>query len=203
MKQTKILKVVLLLVFIVLIILVVNIIKGINKNKKISNSKIDIITNYNYSLKENESTYYKKLFNDLKKELIKKEIDYTLYASIISKMFLTDFYTLDNKINKNDIGGVEFIYKDYQDMFIKEAKDTVYKYIENNIYGNRKQELPIVKEVRVTNIEIKKYNSHKINDDNAYYMQCEIVYEKDLGYQENVNLILVENNKKLEIISME
>ena len=66
MKQNKLIKVVLLLVFVVIIILVVNIVKGINKKKSISNSKIDIIEKYNYSLKENESVYYKKLFNNLK-----------------------------------------------------------------------------------------------------------------------------------------
>ena len=116
-------------------------------------------------------------------------------------MFLTDFYTLDNKINKNDIGGVEFIYSDYQDIFIKKAKDTIYKYLENNI--NRKQKLPIVNEVKITNIEIKNYGVNNLNFDNAYYLTCQIIYEKDLGYPINVNLILVENNNKLEIISME
>ena len=201
MKQNKLIKVVLLLVFVVIIILVVNIVKGINKKKSISNSKIDIIEKYNYSLKENESVYYKKLFNDLKNELNKKEINYAEYASIISRMFLTDFYTLDNKINKNDIGGVEFIYSDYQDIFIKKAKDTIYKYLENNI--NRKQKLPIVNEVKITNIEIKNYGVNNLNFDNAYYLTCQIIYEKDLGYPINVNLILVENNNKLEIISME
>ena len=161
MKQTRLFKVVLLLVLIVLIVLVINILKGINNKKKINNSKVDIIEKYNYSLKENESNYYKKLFKELKIELNKKEIDYAKYASIISKMFLTDFFTLDNKINKNDIGGVEFIYSDYKNMFITKAKDTIYKYLENNIYGNRTQELPIVKEVKIINIEIKNIDNFK------------------------------------------
>ena len=198
MKQTRLFKVVLLLVLIVLIVLVINILKGINNKKKINNSKVDIIEKYNYSLKENESNYYKKLFKELKIELNKKEIDYAKYASIISKMFLTDFFTLDNKINKNDIGGVEFIYSDYKNMFITKAKDTIYKYLENNIYGNRTQELPIVKEVKIINIEIKNIDN-LIN----YYLECEIIYEKDLKYQNKANLVLVENNNKLEIISME
>ena len=117
-------------------------------------------------------------------------------------MFLTDFLSLNQTINANDIGGTEFVYSDYKETFIKKAKDTIYSYVESNIYGKRKQELPEVKEVKIKNTKKSSYTSSKINDEEAYYIECEIIYKKDLGYQKNASLILVHNNEKLEIVSM-
>lgn len=201
-RRLKTWPIIILLIFIILIICIISIISSLNNSKKISTETIDTIKKYNYNLKQNESTYYKELFKELKSELKKEKIDEEKYASIISKMFLTDFLSLDNAINKNDVGGTDFIYSTYKDTFITKAKDTLYLYIENNIYGDRKQELPIVKEVKITNIENKKYNGEKVDDEKAYYIDCEVIYKKDLDYQEKVNLILVHNKDKLEIVSM-
>ena len=201
-RRLKTWPIMILLIFIILIICIVSIISSLNNSKKISTETIDTIKKYNYNLKQNESIYYKELFKELKSELKKEKIDEEKYASIISKMFLTDFLSLDNAINKNDVGGTDFIYSTYKDTFITKAKDTLYLYIENNIYGDRKQELPIVKEVKITNIETKKYDGEKVDDEKAYYIDCEVIYKKDLDYQEKVNLILVHNKDKLEIVSM-
>lgn len=202
-RRLKTWPIIILLIFIILIICIINIISSLNNSKKISTETIDTIEKYNYNLKQNESTYYKKLFKDLKNELKKEKVDEENYASIVSKMFLTDFLSLDNAINKNDIGGTDFVYEDYRETFIKKSKDTIYLYIENNIYGDRKQELPLVKEVKITNIENKEYNGKTKTDLKAYYVECEVIYKKDLGYQKKVNLILIHNNEKLEIVSME
>ena len=144
-RRLKTWPIIILLIFIILIICIINIISSLNNSKKISTETIDTIEKYNYNLKQNESAYYKKLFKDLKNELKKEKVDEENYASIVSKMFLTDFLSLDNAINKNDIGGTDFVYEDYRETFIKKSKDTIYLYIENNIYGDRKQELPLVK----------------------------------------------------------
>ena len=34
------------------------------------------------------------------------------YAKVISQLFVTDLFTLDNKLTSNDIGGLQFIYKE-------------------------------------------------------------------------------------------
>ncbi|MBE6160173.1 MAG: hypothetical protein E7157_03910 [Lactobacillales bacterium] len=201
-RRLKTWPIIILLIFIILIICIISIISSLNNSKKISTETIDTIKKYNYNLKQNESTYYKELFKELKSELKKDKMDEKKYASIISKMFLTDFLSLNNAINKNDVGGTDFIYSTYKDTFITKAKDTLYLYIENNIYGDRKQELPIVEEVKIINIENKKYDGEKVDDENAYYIDCEVVYKKDLDYQKKVNLILVHNKDKLEIVSM-
>lgn len=202
-RKLKTWPLIILVVFLILIICIISIINSLKDSKKISTKIIDTIEKYNYNLNENENEYYKRLFKQLKQELKKEEVDEEKYATIISKMFLSDFLDLDSAINKNDIGGLDYIYTDYKEKFKTKAKDTIYGYVENNIYGNRKQELPIVKEVKVTNIKKSLYNGDNKQDSNAFYVECEVIYKKDLGYQKKINLIIVHNNDKLEIVSME
>lgn len=202
-RRIKVWPVILLAVFIVLIICLFNIFGSLKSKKKISTKVIDKIEKYNYELNANESNYYKNLFKDLKKELAKEKINEEKYASILSQIFITDFFSLSSSINKNDVGGKNFVYSKYKDTFIKKAKDTIYLYVENNMYETRKQNLPTVKKVIIENIKNDYYEGEKTSDKNAYYVECKIKYEKDLGYQEKVNLIIVHSNNKLEIVSME
>ena len=55
----------------------------------------------------------------------KKEIDYSEYASSITKLFITDFYSLDNKFSSSDFGGLEFIHPDLIENFKLNAGDTM------------------------------------------------------------------------------
>lgn len=163
---------------------------------------LSTIENYGYTLNENDSDYVQKLFKDLKKELEKENIDEEVYAQLMSQLFVADFYSLKQAINKNDIGGVQFVYESYQSDFLKKAKSSVYAYLENNIYGTRKQELPMVSNVEVTNIEKTDYDGENISDEKAYHVELYITYEQELGYPEHVDLILVHENHKLQIVKM-
>ncbi len=163
---------------------------------------VNQIESYNYNLDENDPAYVSELFKELKEELEKEPKDEEKYASLLSQIFLADFFTLNSATNKNDIGGTQFVLSSYKDSFIKKAKDTVYRYVENNIYGKREQELPIVSKVDVKKIEKKAYTTDKITDANAYYVNCEIHYKEELEYQVYANLILIHNENKLEIAVM-
>lgn len=173
------------------------------KGKKVEEIKItNTISKYDYNLDETSSAYVSTLFQKLKEELEKETRDEEKYASLLSQIFLADFFTLESALTKNDIGGVQYILKSGQDTFTKKAKDTVYRYVESNIDGKRKQDLPSVEEVEIENIEKKTYTSSKVTDQNAYYVTCKILYKEDLGYQAYANLILVHNENKLEIAVM-
>jgi hypothetical protein len=89
------------LIFFALLIFIASLI-----NRPKNSEVVDEIENYGYTIKENASSYYKELFSKLKDAIVEDE---TEYAKLVGQLFLTDFYTLDNKINKNDIGGVEFV----------------------------------------------------------------------------------------------
>ncbi len=163
---------------------------------------ISTIDNYEYSLKENATSYFKELFKNLEKTLNEKEIDEEEYMTLISKMFVADFFNLDNKVNKNDVGGKQFVYKNYRSDFEKYAMDTMYKTVESNVYGNRNQDLPIVTDVEVQKIKNEPYKYGDSTDNNAYVVNFKITYKEDLGYQDSGSLIIIHNDKKLEVASM-
>jgi hypothetical protein len=165
---------------------------------------INEIKNYDYKLEENKSKYYKSLFANLKDELEKEEVNEENYAKLVAQMFIADFYNLNDKITKNDIGGTMFVYESCKANFIEQAKDTMYKYIESNVYGDRKQQLPIVKEVTVTDIKQKPFTYlTKQKDSNAYEVTLNWLYEEDLGYETNAKVIIIHDNNKLSIVEMD
>ena len=180
----------------------------INKKKKTKQISgevevIDSIDNFGYKLNDNETKYYNELFNKLKELLKEENYDEKEYAQIIAKLFLTDFYDLDNKVMKSDIGGTQFVYEGYREDFEKGAMSSIYKYVESNVYGDRKQALPIVKEIIQENIETKNFKYNNTSDSNAYYLTMNISYTKDLGYPTKVELVLIHNNDRLEVAKLE
>lgn len=199
-------KVIVLLVLILLLIaLVVGVIMYTNSNKKTDSSSkkvVDEIPEYGYVLDSNKTKLYKNLFKKLADVLNKDDVDYDEYAKLVSELAVSDFYTLDNKTSKNDIGGVQFIRKDNRENFVLEASETVYKYVEQNLDGKRNQELPIVSKIEVTDTKQEAYKYKDISDDKAYVIKVKLEYKKDLGYPEEVEVRLLHSDKKLEIYSM-
>lgn len=174
--------------------------KSSSKVKKVKT--VDKIEGYDYSLAENETKYYKTLFKELKKLLESDDYDETEYAELVSKLFVADFYNLDNKISQSDIGGTQFVYKDFRDDFESIAKTTMYKQIESDVYGERNQELPKVVKVNTTATQTSfKYGDK--TDDKAYSVAFEIEYENDLEYQSKGTITLIHNDKKLELAALE
>lgn len=201
-KKVRIL--IVLLVGAITLLFVFCMLKGKGNNKRVKKEvKVEEkIDDYNYELDDNETLYYKELFKSLKAVLSADVLDEEKYASLVSQLFLADFFNLDNKISKNDIGGIQFIYADYQKDFEKLAKESIYHYVESNIYGDRKQELPVVSEVSIVNVEKKSVKYLDTVDEEAYVVDLSIDYEKDMGYQAAVTLTLIHHNDRLEIIEM-
>lgn len=173
------------------------------KTTKVTTTKVvNEIKEYGYTLEDDAPKEYKKLFDELDKVLKAEEIDEEAYAKLVAQMLVFDFYNLDNKISKNDVGGTEFILSDYEEQFVYEATETVYKYVEHNVYGDRKQELPKVKNVTVESIRTNNYTYEKLSDDKAYIIKVNVEYEKDLGYPTEVTVKMLHNDKKLEVFYM-
>ena len=164
---------------------------------------VDTIDNFEYDLNDNETEYYKELFNQLKELLSSEDYDMFDYAVLVSKLFLVDFYDLDNKVMKSDIGGTQFVYSEYRSDFEAGAMDTVYSSVESNVYGDRKQKLPIVESVEKTSIERKLFEYNGDIDYDAYHVNLKISYKEDMGYPSDVYVVLIHNNDKLEIAKVE
>ena len=160
------------------------------------------IGNYNYVLESNATRIFKKYYKELEKELDDNKIDEENYASLISKLFIIDYYTLNNKITNKNIGGVQFIHSNLKDSFITEASNTVYKYVKNNLYGNRKQKLPEVNDVEIETINEIKYEKIGYKDDIAYEVIVKVGYVNDYDYPEMVVLTIIHEDNKLVIVEI-
>ena len=163
-------------------------------------SVISNISDYGYTLDDRDTKYMKEVFDELRAILESSEVDYEAYAKALSKLFIIDFYTLDNKINKYDVGGSEYILSSIVDMFKLKAADTIYRDIIDNTYRDRVQDLPEVTNVEVINVENTTYTlDEEVMD--AIKVEVTIEYKEDLGYDTEGTLYLVKNAKKLEIVS--
>ena len=165
----------------------------------VTKKELDSLELYGYTLDDYDSDLYKEYFNDLKSTLNSEEVNYEDYAKEIVKLFVSDFYTLDNKLTSSDIGGVEFIPSDMVENFKMHAGDTMYNHVKTNIYGDRVQELPIVKKVDVTNIESITY-TYKDKEYSGYKVSASWEYQEDLGYKNSEIFTLIKDNNKLYIV---
>lgn len=170
-----------------------------NNNENIENKIGDTIKGFNYIVYENDLEIYKKEFNNLKKILESEEIDYKEYAISISKLFLIDLYTLDNKKNKYDVGGTEFIYPEIVENYKLNVENTLYKYIIDNSDNKRTQKLPEVKNIILDNIEETIYTLGE-NKFDAYKLNLRIEYIEDLEYDTDCEIIITKNDKYLYIV---
>ena len=177
-------------------------VKNSFSSKSVEVKKIDSISNYNYILHSNQSDIYKMEFKKLKEILEKPDVNMVEYEREVSKLFVIDFFTLDDKITNTDIGGLDFIHENMKSEFIKKARNTIYRNVQNNIYGDRKQELPLVKDVKITREQTIKYEKDNIKDENAYQVELDIEYEKDLKYKSSVVLTLIHENEKIYIVEV-
>ena len=207
MKHKKRLIAISIIVLVIVCIIITMVILFKNNNSANENEiteikKVDEMENYDYYLEEDATSYYKELYNELKDVLNEEKVNNEDYAKIVSKLFVTDVFTLDNKITSSDIGGLQFIYGDFKDDFIKIAKTSLYSNVESNIYGDREQELPIVSNVSVSNVEISKF-SYNNQEYDSYNILVNIEYQKDLGYPTEYKVVLINNDKYLQVVKAE
>lgn len=176
--------------------------KYFKENNKIEEKSkvVDSIKKYGYTVSDTDTKLFKTKFKELKRILSSSNIDNKKYSELVAELFVIDFFSLDNKITKNDIGGVEFVYENYKATFVDKARDEFYKYVKNNLNDNRKQELPIISTIKVESSESCEVSEELEkeefeNIDEAYKIKLSWTYEKDLGYQKEATLIVVKDGE--------
>lgn len=197
-KYKKILKLIILIIIIIAILILSKIFFGKEKVKN-DVKVIDSIVDFSYTLDERDTKLMKDTYEELKKVLKEKNINYEEYAKVLSKLFVIDLFTMENKINKYDIACLEYVYPDNLNNFKLNVEDTLYKLLEDNTYGKRKQNLPIVSKVEVTNIEKSSYTINEENVD-SYVVNLNWEYVTDLGYDKRATLTLVKKENKLYVV---
>lgn len=190
-----------ILVICIIVIIGLLVVKNISKKTPKNDVKvIDSIVDFSYTLDERDSSLMKDTYKDLKKVLSSKDIDYEKYSKIIAELFIIDLFTLDNKINKYDVGSLEYVYPESLDNFKLNVEDTIYKLIENDSDGKRKQSLPIVKSIEVTDSKKDTFLLGKESKE-SYTISLEWKYEKDLGYDTHADVTLVALDNRLYVVS--
>ena len=173
--------------------------------KKVKKAKItNEIKEYGYVVKDTQNDRYKEEFKNLEKTLSSKKKDEEAYVKSISKLFIIDFYSLQDKLAKTDIGGKEFVHEAELEDFLEKAQDTMYKYVENNLYGERKQSLPSVDKVEVGKINKVTYKYMEKQDENAYEVNVTWTYKDNSGegYQTKATMYFVHEGKKLYLVEL-
>lgn len=195
---------------IILLIVIVAAVGGFVFYEMTNTSKVTIkkatvlneIKEYGYTLKSNKSKAYKKEFANLATILNSDSVDEKAYLKSITKLFILDFYTLSDKVANTDVGGVDFIHTDAKTNFLEKAEDTIYKYVENNMYGGRRQSLPTVQDVTVEDIQNVSFTLNKETDTNAYQVTVSWTYTEENDYQNKATLTFAHEGKKLSLVEM-
>lgn len=200
-----------LVIFLILLVIVLGVLAF--KDKIFGNNEsgvkeikvVNKIEKYGYNLKENKPKAYKKMFEELKKILEAKEVDEEAYVKKISEMFIYDFYSLQDKTAKTDIGGVEFVYGDFLPNFLQNAQNTYYKYVENNIYGNRNQSLPVVSNIEVVSVSKEAFAYGDKTDEEAYKVNVKWSYTESefATYQKEADIIFIHDDIKLSLVELQ
>ena len=176
------------------------------KQQEVKEAKVvSHIEEYGYKLKDNKPKEYKEMFKELEDILGAEEVDEEAYVKKISEMFVYDFYSLDDKDAKTDIGGVDFVYSGVLENFLQNAQNTYYKYVESNIYGNRNQKLPIVKDIEITGLEQIPFAYGDQTDEHAYSVTVTWDYtDADFAtYQKSGTLKFIHDGKKLCLVELQ
>lgn len=163
------------------------------------------IKKYGYVLKDNKTAKYKKMFHELKEILEKDKVDEEKYAKKIAEMFIYDFYSLKDKASKTDIGGVDFVYDGIRENFLENAQNTYYKYVENNIYKNRKQALPVVTNIKLDEVKQESFKYGDKTDSEAFVIKASWDYTSSSfsDYQTSGELVFVHDGIKLVLVELQ
>lgn len=174
------------------------------KKEKVKEVKVlKSIEEYGYELKDNKTKKYKELFKQLEDILREDEVNQEEYAKKVAEMFVYDFYSLEDKVAKTDVGGVDFVHPDALDNFLLNAEDTYYKYIESNIYGERKQDLPAVDTITVESITPTEFAYNKAKHE-GYEVKVNWTYtnEKFSSYQKSAVVVLIKKDIKYYVVEI-
>ena len=163
---------------------------------------IETIEEFGYTLSNNDPDIFKIEFENLRAIVNQDEINYEAYAISLSKLFIIDFYNLNSKINKYDVGGLEFVHSAIKDNFEVKAMDTIYKFIEDNTDNKRVQKLPEIKEVQLVDISIEQEYLIDKNKVPAIVVNLEWDYMEKSTYDARATITFIRNDRKLVLVDL-
>ena len=172
-----------------------------NNNVPIEVKVLDEVKDFGYTISDRDTAYDKEEFGKLKEIINAKEIDQAKYAEYVARMFVNDLYTMSTKVNKYDVGGIEFYHVGDLDDFTKSVMETLYKTMLDDTYGTRDQKLPEVKSVETVSVKETTYTIDGTKLD-GYEIKLKWTYVNDMGYDSEGTVIVVKegNSERLSVV---
>ena len=195
-------KVILIIIIILIVLLAASLVavKLLSKSdNKDAVKVVDSIDEFGYTLDDRDTELMKNTYNELKNVLSADEINYEEYAKKLAELFVIDLFTMDNKVNRYDVGSTEYVYPDNVDNFKTNVEDTIYKSMENNSDGKRRQNLPEVSSITNSSVEGSTFLFGEDEYD-SYVVSITWDYVDDLGYDDNATITLIELDNKLYVV---
>lgn len=159
------------------------------------------IEGYGITLDDHDTDLYRSEYTLLKENLESDTIDFSAYAESVAKLFIIDLYTIKNKTNKYDTGGVEFVEPSTVENYKLNVEDTLYKYVEDNTNNTRTQSLPVVDSIEVTKKSEEKFKMESEDKEyQAYKITLTWTYSNDLGYDTKGEVIVINKENKLYVV---
>lgn len=108
---------------------------------------IELVSNETYADPVNANNAYKKVFNQLSEDL--KKDDMESLSENVAMCFVYDFFTLKNKENSSDIGGLAYLPQNRTEEFAQFASIHYYKNYDSIVQNYGVNSLPEVVNVRI------------------------------------------------------
>ena len=160
------------------------------EKQKVEVQILDSIKDYGYTLSENDSDLFKTEYNLLKDAINEDPIDNSKYATQVAKLFVIDLYSLNSKVNKTL-------------MFEQKVMDTIYSTLQDNSYGDRKQELPNVNKIEIKGTQEIDYTLDK-EKVKGYQIKMEWSYDKNMGYDtKGTAVVCKDNDNKWSVVDFQ
>ena len=176
--------------------------KKVNEEVSVPEVKVmNKIDGYEYTLDDRDTEVFKEKFEELKKLLEAETFEEEEYVSLVSELFIIDLYTIDNKISKYDVGGLEYVYEPARDSFKSMVMDSIYKTVINNIDKKREQSLPIVLSTTVNEITPSTYEMPDNSEVESYDVDISWDYESSLGYDSEGTITLIKNDNRIDVVA--
>ena len=158
------------------------------------------IEEYGYNLDDRDTALFKEKFEELKTLLNEENYNVEEYISLVSQLFIIDLYTIDNKISRYDVGGLEYVYSGAVSSFQSVIEGSIYKTVENNLDDSRTQELPEVATITVDSIKETTFTMPDESVVNGYGVDLSWTYVEELGYDTSATLILIPDQQKYGVV---
>ncbi len=159
----------------------------------------DKTAKFDYTLDKDNTNLMKENFKELKDILANDNINYEDYAKSLSKLFIIDLYTIDNKKSMYDVGSLEYVYD--QDNFKIRCQNTLYKDLKDKS-TRKNNEYPVVESINIDNFEKGEF-TYNDNNYESYVVTLSWNYKKDLGYDDNGTVTIIKIEDKLYVVQYE